>query len=189
VKRRIGPEYTISHLGHAATVLALLKARPLPADDMSTKLVTPLPLNGRRYLRDDLAKGNYLLDEHANVQYGACQAGAVVEFPRLSQWMVDPNDSRAVDSAITDLTTHVKKGYDYWLSKPFQLAICVAKDNFLSAVLSSAPSSSSGSSIPIFVADGVIDRYLHGAVTDSLGNQLILIDDCKFLLDLYNDGL
>ncbi|KAB5542954.1 15-O-acetyltransferase Tri3 [Coniochaeta sp. 2T2.1] len=85
VKTKIGAQYTISHLGHAAMVLALLNTRPLPADDTTTELITPLPVNGRPYLRDDLAKGNFLEDRNAKVQYGACQAGAVVEFQHLAQ--------------------------------------------------------------------------------------------------------
>lgn len=131
VKKRLGPEYTISHLGHAATVLALLKAKPLPpsAPD-NTALIMPLPVNGRRFLKA----------EYADKQYGACQAGAVVEFPNLTSWTVDDSDSEAVKAALDRGCRHVKASYDYWLSKEFQLALGVSKDNFLSAFLSSCVS-------------------------------------------------
>src|SRR5437899_1987371 len=51
VKRRLGQQYTITHLGHAATVLALLNAKPLPPNTpCSQALITPLPVDGRRFL-------------------------------------------------------------------------------------------------------------------------------------------
>jgi hypothetical protein len=170
-------------------VLALLKARPLPEGDTTTKLVTALPVNGRYFLRDELAEANFLQDEHSNAQYGACQAGAVVEFPHVGQWTVDENDPAAVKKALGGLARHIKQSYDYWLSKPFQLALCVSKDNFLSSFLSSRPPSFSDSSVPIFVSDGIVDRYVPGKIVGSFGNKLMTVEDCKFLLDTYNDSL
>ena len=129
VKRCLGPKYTISHLGHAATVLALLKNNPLPADAPdSTALITPLPVNGRRYLRD----------EFATHRFGACQAGAVVEFANLKSWA--PVDNNAQDSIVVSLERlckQIKESYDYWLKNEFQLPLGVSKDNFLSAFLAS----------------------------------------------------
>ncbi len=127
VKSRVGPQYTISHLGHAAMVLALLKVHPLSAiDPANTQLVTPLPVNGRRFLRD----------EFVDRQYGCCQAGAVVEFPNLKSWVVDEGDTEAVKAMLERGCRHVKEGYDYWLSKEFQVAVNVSKDNFLASHLS-----------------------------------------------------
>ena len=108
-------------------VLALLKAEPLPsgAPD-NTQLITPLPVNGRRFLRD----------EFANKQYGSCQAGAVVEFPNLQTWVVDERDTDAVKAILERGCRHVKEGYDYWLDKDFQVAVNVSKDHFLASSLS-----------------------------------------------------
>lgn len=125
VKGLLGPAYTISHLGHAATVLALLKENPLPSNALdSTALITPLPVNGRRYLRA----------EFASHRFGACQAGAVVEFPNLKSWAPQEN-AKAPKAALEKLCKHVKASYDYWLKNEFQLALGIAKDNFLSAFL------------------------------------------------------
>ena len=127
VRSRVGPQYTISHLGHAAMVLALLKARPLPATAPdSTQLITPLPVNGRRFLRD----------EFVHKQYGCCQAGAVVEFPNLQTWVVDERDTDAVKAMLERGCRHVKEGYDYWLDKDFQVAVNISKDHFLASILS-----------------------------------------------------
>lgn len=170
-------------------MLALLKARPLPAGDATTKLVTALPVNGRYYLRDDLARGNFLQDEQADVQYGSCQAGAVVEFPNLAQWTVDESDKEAVRTALGGLARHIKQSYDYWVSKPFLLPLGVSKDNFLSSFLSSQPPSVSDSSIPIFVSDGIVDRYVPGEIVGSSGNKLMTVEACSFFLDTYNESL
>ena len=108
-------------------VLALLKSKPLPAGAAdSTQLVTPLPVNGRRFLRD----------EFVNKQYGSCQAGAVVEFPNLHTWVVDERDTDAVKMMLEHGCRHVKEGYDYWLDKDFQVAVNVSKDHFLASSLS-----------------------------------------------------
>ncbi|KAJ6007934.1 trichothecene 15-O-acetyltransferase [Penicillium herquei] len=127
VKKHLGPKYTISHLGHAATVLSLLKNNPLPVDAPGDiGLVTPLPVNGRRFLRDEVA----------NHRFGTCQAGAVVEFPSLKTW-APCNDAEDHTAALEKLCKQVKESYDYWLKKEFQLAVGVSKDNFLGALLAS----------------------------------------------------
>jgi hypothetical protein len=127
VKSRLGPGYTITHLGQAATALALLKANPIP-DDVSDapSIIMPLPVDGRRYLKD----------EYVNRQYGACQAGAVVQLPDAKSFIVDENDKAAIISTLERICRITKEQYDYWLSKPFQLAVNVSKDNFLASVLS-----------------------------------------------------
>jgi len=126
VKKRVGPEYTISHLGHAAMVLALLQIQPVPSNMGDTAyLCSPLPVNGRRYLMDPSA-----------TRYGPCQAGAVVQFPNLGSGNVDKNDSKAVKQTLERGCEHVKEGYDLWLKNDYQVAVNVAKDNFLAAYLS-----------------------------------------------------
>jgi hypothetical protein len=127
VKSRLGPDYTISHLGQAATALALLKLNPIP-DDLSgcPSIIMPLPVNGRRYLKD----------EYVQSQFCACQAGAIVQFQDAKSFMVDDNDKESVIAMLERACRISKEQYDYWLSKPFQMAVNVSKDNFLSSFLS-----------------------------------------------------
>lgn len=127
VKSRLGPDYTISHLGQAATALALLKLNPIP-DDVAgcPHIIMPLPVNGRRYLKD----------EYAQNQYCACQAGAVVQFKDAKSFRVDDNNKEAVVAMLERGCKLTKEQYDYWLSKPFQMAVNVSKDNFLANFLS-----------------------------------------------------
>jgi len=109
VKKRVGPEYTISHLGHAAMVLALLQIQPVSSNMGDTAhLCSPLPVNGRRYLKDA-----------SITRYGSCQAGAVVQFPNLGSWSADKNDSDAVKQTVERGCKHVKEGYDLWLKNDY----------------------------------------------------------------------
>jgi hypothetical protein len=91
VKPRLGPGYTISHLGQAATALALLKVNPIPNDVSGVpSIIMPLPVNGRRFLKDEYMQG----------QYGACQAGAVVQFHDAKSFAVDDDDKSSVISML-----------------------------------------------------------------------------------------
>ncbi|KXH68107.1 hypothetical protein CSAL01_12931 [Colletotrichum salicis] len=178
IKTRLGPSFTVTHLGHAAMVLALLRARPLPADAPdSVTLVSPLPVNGRRYLRGDAAG-----------RYGSCQAGASVEFAPLREWVVDESNADAVRATLGALASHVKEGYEYWLRNEFQLAVDQAKGNFLASVL--------GSYVPGEVLDAVGEKLL---VVESclfhldtyLSDVLIRMDSWKGVIGLsicFNDG-
>lgn len=128
VKRRLGPGYTITHMGQTATLLALLKTSPLSPQDLSSKsVITPLPVNGRRYLQEQFA-------DH---QYGSCQACAVVVFDNLKQFAIDFDDKIAIREALISGMKVTKSSYDYWLNKPFLLLLGLAKDIFISAMLES----------------------------------------------------
>lgn len=127
VNLRLGPGYTISHLGQAATALALLKAKPIPDElGKSPDIVMPLPVNGRRYLKDEFVES----------QYGTCQAGAVVQLQDAKSFVVNDTDQEAVVAMLERACRISKEQYDYWLSKPFQMAVNVSKDHFLANLLS-----------------------------------------------------
>jgi hypothetical protein len=126
VKTRLGPGYTISHLGQAATALAILKMNPIPNDfSGSPSIIMPLPVDGRRYLKH----------EYRDAQYGACQAGAVVQFNDARSWAVDDEDKSAVVELLERGCRVARERYEYWLSKEFQLVVNVEKDNYLARLL------------------------------------------------------
>ena len=51
VKLLVNSDSTITHLGHAAMILALLRSNPLPPGSTTQHLYSPCWLNGRRYLQ------------------------------------------------------------------------------------------------------------------------------------------
>ncbi|KAH6669308.1 15-O-acetyltransferase [Halenospora varia] len=186
IKARLGLGYTISHLGHAATFLALLKINPLPASIPDTqKAIFPLPVNGRRYLQE----------KYAENRYGSCQAPAVVEYDNLSSYVVDDRDEDSVIEALERGCRRAKEDIDGWLAKPFLLAMGISKDNFLAASLSgpkeaqSEPKTSE-STVPIFISDGVNDRFIPSDITAAAtGEKLMEIDNVSFFLDSYLPGI
>ncbi|THY33589.1 15-O-acetyltransferase Tri3 [Aureobasidium pullulans] len=180
VKSRLGSDYTITHLGQAATLLALLKSSPIPPENVPGKsVIMPLPVNGRRFLRE----------EFANYQYGSCQACAVVVFNSLEQFMIDFDDRVAVLDALISGMKITRSSYDYWLNKPFLLPLGLAKDNFVSAMLESVESKPDGKAVPIFASDGMNDLYIPKTVSTSDGSTLLSVKDIVFLTDSYQPGI
>ncbi|KFA53047.1 Sat12 [Stachybotrys chartarum IBT 40293] len=107
VRARLGPKYNIGHLGHAATVLSLLKNNPIPPSTQDTAfLFSPLPVDGRPYL----------LEERKTPRYGNAQAAAVVELQKLASWGIKSDNLNGVKVALDDLAKKVKEDYDYWLT-------------------------------------------------------------------------
>ncbi|KAI4755621.1 15-O-acetyltransferase Tri3 [Aureobasidium sp. EXF-3400] len=140
VKTRVGAEYTITHLGQAATLLTLLKLSPIPKEVLSNRsVIMPLPVNGRRYLREGFA----------DTQYGSCQACAVVVFENLEQYVLDFGNKDAVISGLIGAMKTTKTAYDRWLNKPYLLPLGLAKDNFLSALMESSETEPDGKVVPV----------------------------------------
>ncbi|KAH8679921.1 15-O-acetyltransferase [Tricladium varicosporioides] len=186
IKVRLGPGYTISHLGHAATLLALLKTNPPPSTTPQIqKAIFPLPVNGRRYLQE----------KYSHTRYTSCQAPAVVEYDNLLSYVVNHKGEDAVVEALERGCRVAKKELDGWLKKPFLLAMGISKDNFLAASLSGpkdTPSENKTSerTVPIFISDGINDRFIPPDITvAATGEKLMEIDNVSFFLDSYLPGI
>ncbi|KAK1984491.1 15-O-acetyltransferase Tri3 [Colletotrichum cereale] len=73
---QFGRDYTLTHLAHAAMLLALLRVSPRPTGLPSlAAVVSPILVNGRRYLKG----------EDNDWRYGSCLASAFVDFAPLEQ--------------------------------------------------------------------------------------------------------
>lgn len=128
IKARLGPGFTLSHLGNAAILLALLKVRTLPADYPEDKpFIMTVPVNGRRWIRDDLVDDYYIMS----------QTGAVVKFNRVKSLAVDYNDHTKVVDALERACRDAKVSLDHWLNNPYQGVLGVLKDNLTAEYLHS----------------------------------------------------
>ena len=81
VKSRLGPTYTISHLGHAAVVLALLKSSPPSHDIPDSQSFTMTLGNIKSFKVDDN-------DKDAVVE--ALERGCKIAKESYDQWLSNP---------------------------------------------------------------------------------------------------
>lgn len=100
-----------------------------PSDLSDTDVfVTPMPVNGRRWLRDDLA-GNY---------YSMCETGAVIRFENIKSLLVNSNDDKhVIVEALKKACVDAKNSFDRWLSNPYQLPLGIAVHTFEASFLTS----------------------------------------------------
>jgi hypothetical protein len=126
VKTRLGPGFTISHLTQAAIVLALLdhlKPTDLSDDEV---FISPTSVDGRRWLREDIA----------NNFYAMCQTAAVVRVENLKSIAVSHKDEKELQvKALQSACRDVKRSYDQWLTNPFLQALGIRVHNFEASYL------------------------------------------------------
>ncbi|RYP15909.1 hypothetical protein DL765_005443 [Monosporascus sp. GIB2] len=169
VRARLGSKHNVGHLGHAATVLALLKHNPIPAAARETAfLFSPLPVDGRLYLSE----------ERKTRRYGNAQAAAVVEFQKLASWGINEEDPEGVKVALDNLAKKVKEDYDYWLGQSdYLLPISVANHNYVSNLLATSNAVPEVHAPP-FCNDGRSENIISHEVLGPSGNKLFEVDDC-----------
>ncbi|KAF7593964.1 trichothecene 15-O-acetyltransferase [Aspergillus hancockii] len=182
IKSRLGPKYTITHLGQAATTQAMLEINPPSADlPGDASFVTPISMNGRRWL-DDASAASF---------YAACLTSAVVKFNNVKSLIVDPSDKAAVVQALTRGCEDVKQSFDLWLGKPHHLPVGIAVHNFsadLMAANDKNPAQDKEVAAP--VRDGLNDRYLpREVVRGDTGEALMAVNGVLFVLNEPNPFL
>ncbi|KAF7587254.1 trichothecene 15-O-acetyltransferase, partial [Aspergillus hancockii] len=177
LKHRLGPKYTITHLGQAAVVLALLKANPPPDNTSDDQFfITAPPLDGRRWLRK----------HHAHSYYSICLTGAVIEFENIKSLMVDSNDKKTVIEALETGCKITKQSYDRWLSNSFQLPLGISIYNHMASFMSLNQRSSNRMAGPLFISDGLNDRFIQkDIVSRDTGETLMSVDHIAFFTNQY----
>ena len=87
VKTEIGPEASVTQLGHAAVVLTLLGSRASEegASD-GGRFVSPLFMSGRRYLNPERPKSTYYVP--------MCRAIGAIEFRDVERYILLENDGK-----------------------------------------------------------------------------------------------
>lgn len=121
VKTRLGPAFTITHLTQAAILLALLDTiRPTDLTDDEV-YVTPTSVDGRRWMRTEVASQFYAM----------CQTAAVVRVRNLQAIHVSHQDDPEVQvQALERACREVKASYAQWLKNPYQQALGLRVHNF-----------------------------------------------------------
>ena len=87
VKTEIGPEASVTQLGHAAIAMTLIKSRA--SEERTTdgdRFVSPLAMSGRRFLNPERPKSTY----HVPM----CRAFGAIEFREVEDYVLLENDGR-----------------------------------------------------------------------------------------------
>jgi hypothetical protein len=127
VKARLGPQYTISHLAQAATVIAMLDNYTSASELLDNEsFIAPTAVNARRYLRDNL-KGSYM---------AGCVTGAVIKVNNLKSLLVSLDDRKeTIVAALEKATRDVKNSFDLWIHDQSQLALGLRVHSFEGSML------------------------------------------------------
>ena len=86
VKTNIGPQASVTQLGHAAMAMTLLKSRASEERSDSGRFVSPLFMSGRRYLNPERPKSTY----HVPM----CRAIGAIEFREVEKYVLLENDGK-----------------------------------------------------------------------------------------------
>ncbi|KAB8235866.1 15-O-acetyltransferase Tri3 [Aspergillus alliaceus] len=178
IKSRLGPKYTITHLGQAAVTQAMLEINP-PSPDLpeSAAFVTPNSINGRRWMDN----------AYAPTYYAACLANGVVKFNNVKSLIIDPSDKPAMIQALTKGAEDAKKSIDFWLSKPHHLPVGINVHNLSAEFVATNPAEEKEVAVPVFLSDGLNDRFLPNEIVRSDTNKpLMTVNGVLFALNEYD---
>ena len=87
VKEKLGRACSVTHLGHAAMVMTMLKFKPVQERPMyGARLVSPLFINGRRYLDQGVPGSQSYIS--------LCRAFSAIEFRDVEEYILPDNASK-----------------------------------------------------------------------------------------------
>ncbi|CZR51941.1 uncharacterized protein PAC_01818 [Phialocephala subalpina] len=184
IKHVISPTSNITHLGHAAMVLAILRSIQLPTTTRA--LYSPCWLNGRRYLRDSELAKSYV---------PICQSFAPVVFDGMEELVLSPEATKGELGAKLIRACRVATGeYGMIKARKSMLPECVvlfeelgqkmalsAEQNKKSASEGETKKSEEPQTAdPFFLSDGVTEQYISHSYPISSPEPLITVDDVQF---------
>lgn len=190
IKNIISPTSNITHLGHAAMVLALLRFLPQNSQPTSTRaLYSPCWLNGRRYLQDTGLMRDYV---------PICQSFAPVVFDLKEPVVGKEAGKEEVREKLVKACRMATEEYRGIRERRSMLPGCVILFEELgqkmSIVAEQKETSASQAGIkkineslqtadPFFLSDGIIEQYISHSYpfpTNSNSGPLITVDDVQF---------
>ncbi|KAI4128141.1 MAG: hypothetical protein LQ338_002878 [Usnochroma carphineum] len=118
VKQRLGPGYTITHLGMSALLLALLKMHP-PGPEVGNDRIwqCSTPVNARRFLREPY-------QSYQKLYFPLCQANGFIIFEDIKSYA--QGGERQVDKTkelLAKAAEQAKDGFAEILNRPHSVAI------------------------------------------------------------------
>ncbi|KAL9596653.1 MAG: hypothetical protein Q9219_005648 [cf. Caloplaca sp. 3 TL-2023] len=118
IRQRLGRGYTITHVGQAALLLALLKLHP-PGQEVGDDQIflCPTAINGRRFIREPY-------QSYQKPFFPNCQANGFVTFENIKGFIQEgQRDDTKTKELLTKAAKMSKEGYGAILDRPHCLAI------------------------------------------------------------------
>lgn len=129
VKSKVDPKASPAHLGHAAVLLALLKANPPTPETPNSQLyMTSSPVNGRRFLQDA---------KHGKTYYPIVQSSCPVVYENIKQYNLVGAEKETVNKYLVQATKVAQDCYDVWLRNPLTLPVSMSFHNFVVMLIAS----------------------------------------------------
>lgn len=152
IKEKIGPAYSITHLGHAAMIMTLLRlkhpqSRPINQPD----LVSPLFINGRRYLDP--------LQLNASDHIPLCRAISGIEFRDVGRYILSPNANQGeIQQKLRIACEEARRSYTRIRNQESLLTELFG----VTKVMASAKKdvAEKGVAESFFLSDGIVEAYI-----------------------------
>ncbi|KAI9781619.1 MAG: trichothecene 15-O-acetyltransferase [Geoglossum umbratile] len=179
VKERFGPSCTVTHLGHAAMVLAILKLNP--PDDLAkaSSLTSPCFMNGRRYLRADHGIANRYIP--------VCQAQGAVVFPNIKDYAIPSGATKERSVEILSQTCRVAMAsYRSIRERDSILSESLPLPEYLAASCQKKREQAA----PYFLSDSIIEQYIDRVYHDKTSLQETLtVEEIRFSANVDGSSL
>jgi hypothetical protein len=171
IKTKIGPAFSITHLGHAAMVMTALQFKSPQERPSSNRFVSPLFINGRRYLDPKHEPKPYV---------PMCRAIGAVVFRDVDRYMVSEDASKEeIQQKLRLACEEARRSYQAireqqsLLTESFSVAelMATAKNHV----------KDKGMADPFFLSDGIVEQYISRSYTGGSGtNQVLMVHDVRF---------
>lgn len=171
IKTKIGPAVSITHLAHAAMEMSAFQMKSPHEGPSSTKILTPLWINGRRYLDPQSKAANYV---------PMCRAIGAIEFRNVKEYIISENASvEEMQQKLKKACEEARRGYQAFheqrslLTESFSAAESMANAN--------SEIKGKGLADPFFLSDGILERYINRLYMDETrDHQVLSVEDLRF---------
>ncbi|KAL8835235.1 MAG: hypothetical protein Q9170_003397 [Blastenia crenularia] len=146
VKQRLGSGHTITHLGQAALLLALVKMNP-PGPEVGNDQIwlCSTPINARRFIREPY-------QTYQKPYLPLCQANGFVIFEDIKSFAQEgERDDEKTKELLTKATRITKEAYSTILKRPHSLAIGTSIMEMIATMIAHHSEAMKTSS-PVFIA-------------------------------------
>ena len=171
IKAKIGPTFSITHLGHAAMVMTAVKFKPFQDRPSSDRFVSPLFINGRRYLDP---KGQ------SKAYVPMCRAIAAIEFRTVERYILSEDASKEeIREKLKVTCEEARRSYQAIREHKSLITESFLVAEFMATAKNEVKGK--GMADPVFLSDGIVEQYTSRSYPDETGDRHVLtVDDVRF---------